>query len=481
VTPDSAHYLAAADNLVAGKGFVRLGGEVMASWPPLYPAILATFEVVGLDPLLGAAWLNAGLLAVCAMVAVHWIARYSPTLGMTASVGIAIALAPPLVLIASLALTDLLFVTTTILALEALDSWLGQPRRAPFLRCCVAVVLACLTRYPGAVLLVTVCGLMLLLGRTTLWRRCVAVMVMGLAAGLPLALWLARNVRHTGTPFGPRYATEYALGAAVVDVGYGVMSWFVPWRVVLVHPAVGIIALSGLVTWAAVVARRREGCHGLVVCLTFVVAYLGCLVMSATTMQLDVLADRMLAPVYAPLVVACALFVAPTVAKGVITRTAGIALTMTLLTVIVSRTADITRVSWKEGPRSVAHSNYNTAAWADSPTLHWAAAHLGHHLTFASSPAALYLHARIDSRPIPRKHARRSPSVPMDDLNAVITEIAEAGGAYLVLLNGTVPSHAFNLNELRERLQLTEVIRTPDGAVFRMVLLPVLTALPVAD
>src|SRR5687768_16443147 len=36
-TPDSGHYLATAENVLAGRGFVRLGGEIMASWPPLYP------------------------------------------------------------------------------------------------------------------------------------------------------------------------------------------------------------------------------------------------------------------------------------------------------------------------------------------------------------------------------------------------------------------------------------------------------------
>ena len=38
-TPDTGHYLATADNVLAGRGFVRMGPEIMASWPPLFPAV----------------------------------------------------------------------------------------------------------------------------------------------------------------------------------------------------------------------------------------------------------------------------------------------------------------------------------------------------------------------------------------------------------------------------------------------------------
>lgn len=49
VTPDSGHYLAVADNLVAGHGFVRLGSEIMEA--AVHPSILTTNLTANLNRL----------------------------------------------------------------------------------------------------------------------------------------------------------------------------------------------------------------------------------------------------------------------------------------------------------------------------------------------------------------------------------------------------------------------------------------------
>lgn len=234
-TPDTGHYLATADNLLQGRGFVRLGPEVMTSWPPLYPVALAAFGLAGIDMLAGARVLNTVMLGMCAAVCAVWIGARTGSLGWSAAAAMAVALSPPLVYSGSLALTDAPFAGLQVLALWRLDTWLERPRRSTFIVCAVCLALACLMRYNGVVLVGTAVLAVLALGRMDVgsrWRHAVAI---GLAGSAPLALWFARNVWLTGSVAGPRVASDYTLLAAAADAGYTVMSWIVPYRLLTVH------------------------------------------------------------------------------------------------------------------------------------------------------------------------------------------------------------------------------------------------------
>ena len=93
-------------------------------------------------------------------------------------------------------------------ALEALDAWLERPTRARLIRCAAAVALASQTRYPGLVLIVSVCALMVVLGPQPLRRRWAAAAVPLLVAAVPLAAWLLRNWLVAGVPFGQPGSTN---------------------------------------------------------------------------------------------------------------------------------------------------------------------------------------------------------------------------------------------------------------------------------
>ena len=62
LSPDSAEYIGAARSLLSGKGFMYPGNGEWAPlvwYPPLFPAILAIPGLIGIDPLVGARWVNA--------------------------------------------------------------------------------------------------------------------------------------------------------------------------------------------------------------------------------------------------------------------------------------------------------------------------------------------------------------------------------------------------------------------------------------
>lgn len=475
-TPDTGHYLATAGNLLEGRGFVRLGPQIMASWPPLYPTILAAFGLLGIDMLAGARILNTLALAVAAVACARWVGIRTSSLGWGAAAGAATALSPPLVYSASLALSDAPFACLQVLALWSLDAWLERPRRSTFAACAACIALACLMRYNGVVIVGTAILAVLALGRLTAAARLRHAVVLGLAGSAPLALWFGRNLWLTGTIAGPRVASEYRVADAFADAGYTVMSWLVPYRVLTTSRWSGLALLLALLAGLSALAwrhRHRAAGRTALMCLGFVALFLSFMIVTFTRVSVDPLASRMLAPTYIPLIVAAFVSIAATL-QGFASRRLGAAriavagATLLVLAVMGARTAGIVTESWREGPGGSAHSNFNTDSWRASPTLRWAGAHLRDKLVFASAPAALYIATGATSRPMPRKHARRSPGIPHDRLPALQAEVAQAGEAYLLISHRHVPSHTFSFEELASAFVIDPVQRFDDGAVFRL-------------
>ena len=472
-TPDSGHYLATADSVVAGRGYVRMGPEVMASWPPLYPTLLAALRWAGIDPLAGVRILNALLLGGLTLIAASWIYRRTGSLVWTAVTALALALGPPLVYAGSLALSDLPFVFLSILSLRLLDAWLDRGTPALGAACAAVLALACLTRYNGVVLVAAACLCVLAFSRGSIVRRLSVAAAVGLAAAVPLALWLARNYALTGRPAGPRFPSERGAGEHAVEAGYTVMSWFVPYRILTIADGAGAVLLAGLLLAMLALAwfrRDQPGGRVAVIAALFAASFTTFMVITSAATAMDALTHRMMAPAYAPIVIAAGALGA-IYASAVRARWWPAALVLAVLPVLgvaAARTVADTRDSWRNGPGGVSHSNFNTPAWRDSPSLRWAAENLDGKLLFASSPAALYLATGEHARPMPRKHARRNEGVPMDDLDAIRRDIAGRGEAYLIVNRRAVPTNVFEVSELDDTFDVIPVRTFPDGVIYRL-------------
>lgn len=476
VTPDSGHYLATAENVLAGRGYVRMGPEIMASWPPLFPTLLAAIGWLGIDILQGIRVVNALLLACIAVIGTHWVHQRTGSLAWSAFTGICLALGPPIVYSGSLALSDLPFVFLQVAALRLLDEWVQRGRPSALVACAACLALACLTRYNGVVLVGTAGLCILMLGRRPLIARLGTAALLGAAAVVPLALWIARNYALTGAPAGPRTPSERGFVPHAVEAGYTVMSWYLPYRILATSEATGFaltaVALAVL-TFVAWKYREEPLGRTALVCAGSVALFVAFMVAASARMAMDALTHRMMAPAYVPLVIAMAACGA-LVARGRGPRRAPLAAlavalgALVIAGVTVSRTSGEVRESAREGPGGVTHSNFNTAEWRSSPTLQWAGQNLRGRLLFASSPAALYLATGANARPMPRKHARRNPGIPFDDLSVIREEIAAAGEAYLILNRRSVPTNVFPVAELSPILAVEPIQSFPDGTVYRL-------------
>lgn len=68
LSPDSAHYIVAARNLLSGEDFLRFDGRPLSTWPPLYPLSLAAASLGTFDPVEVVGPLNAFIFGLTVFV-----------------------------------------------------------------------------------------------------------------------------------------------------------------------------------------------------------------------------------------------------------------------------------------------------------------------------------------------------------------------------------------------------------------------------
>ena len=315
-SPDSWNYIAAARNLLAGEGFTRHTGAPFVLWPPLFPALIAA--LIGLADLAGynlhlldaLRIANALTVAATVIAAGLLMRRFLRAVWVAALATLAVALGYPLVYVAAFAWSEPLFILLGLLALIALDRHLAAPRDRTLLAAAILAGLAALQRYTGAMLIITgALALVALALRVPARRRLRDAVIFTGVAALPLALWLAHNQARAGTLTGERAPSARALPANIRAVYDLTVTWLTPERFGIGYQAAGLIVGGALALGLALlVARERRGAWrwlaGLraLPLLLFAALYAAFVIVSAARVQYDPLDERLLAPLYVPVI-----------------------------------------------------------------------------------------------------------------------------------------------------------------------------------
>ena len=320
----------ASDSLVRGLGLELEPGVPFSKYPPLYPLLLAPLEACGLG-------VGPALYAVnCATLAITLFAMYA----LARQLGVRWAWLAP-VLYASLGAThyllrtaraDAIPICACLVAVLALARYARDGSRGALAVSVVACALGGLSRYMAMVTLVPILlGAVVWLAGPARRSRIRDGLAFALGAGLPSALWLARNVVLKGQPFGISKVMEARSGAEgttfLTNVSGLVKTFFIDLfghdalgvRIVtygetrLPHPTAlyaGIAVAGGCwiaLAWSGRRARRsteepeRASCRIGTLLAVFFALYAAAMIAIWTIGQNDPIHTRYVAPLYAPL------------------------------------------------------------------------------------------------------------------------------------------------------------------------------------
>ena len=464
---DAVAYIGRARDLLIGRGYTT------AHWPPLVSTVLAAISLLGIDPLIGARWLNAALFGANIALAGALVTRYSGGfLWATLLATFLMFASEDMLVIHSMAWSEPLFIFLGILGISLLAEYVDRGRVTLLIVSSVAIACAFLTRYVGAsFVLAGTMGLLTLNGRP--WgRRLVEAGTFVALAALPAFLWMIRNVLTVGSATD-RVVAVHAVGSQNLIIGLlTIAAWFLPKRL----PAFLSLALTASVAIVGALAwyrdcrrqddrsRRRQRVTLPILLGIFIVSYSLVLITAISFLDLAVLDKRTLSPVFVAglVLVLCAIGARRQSGQiSKIVRVCAVLLGIYLAGLHGFRGAQYALHAYHEG------LGYSSQTWRESPTIRKIAELPTGLYIYSNYPDAVYVLTGRMALSFPRKTDNVS-GLRNQAYSRQLTEVRERlGQGRAVVALFTTARHDSYETELEKDLSLVLAEETRDGGIYR--------------
>ncbi|MCL4415689.1 MAG: hypothetical protein M1365_03155, partial [Actinobacteria bacterium] len=207
LSPDSVAYIAAARNILNGRGIavllnndgtplnlwqpVYLNETVhIFKWPPLYPLILSLTEISGVDIIEGSRWLNSAIFGLNIFLMGFIIMKITKSILLPVLTSLLFLFSKEIIFIHHMAWSEPLFILLAFLGLFLLINFFWTKKLSLLLLSALITGLAFLTRYSGAALVITGTAGLILLNREKITRKILQSFIFIAISCLPAGIWL---------------------------------------------------------------------------------------------------------------------------------------------------------------------------------------------------------------------------------------------------------------------------------------------------
>lgn len=456
-SPDSGVYIAVARSVASGHGIVDPRTGPLTHFPPGYPAALAALGVAGIDPLVGARALNAGLFALLVLLTGGFAAVVAETAGVGVAVAAFVAFTPSMVELGAMAWSEPLALVLGFAGLALVVDAADRDSDREFLAagCCLALSL--LTRYASVAFWMAAVAGVLLWRHRSVGRRLRAAAWVTLIPAVLLGAWCVRSAMLAGSATD-RQLAWHPMSAARLHDGLRVIGqWLVlsP-KLASIAPAAGALALLALAL--AAWRWRHDRPPAPFILLLFCSAYLVFLLASMTLFDA---ATELDARILAPVLLAGAIL-AGRALKGRARQAWLVAAVVGLLIVKARYTWYWTQAAHELGLGYANHVWRNSALLPALPTTG---------RVYSNAPQAPYLITGRIALELPRKYSSTSlrPNDRYDAMLAGIEQEARVEPVYIAYFTTwATPPFLPTEAELRERLPLRTVAVTSGGTLYQV-------------
>jgi hypothetical protein len=472
ITPDSVGYIRAARSLRDGQGFRAAGpdGESvpLTHWPPLFPAVLSLLAGLGLDPIVGARWLNAILFGgniLLVGVIVRWYARgcsWAPILGsLLAMVSIV------MYRIHTQALSEPLFVLLVTFGLFLLARHDERPSPRLLIGASVALSLGFLTKYAGLAYVLTSIVWLLLRDRKTVFRKFRDTIVLASISLTPAALWMLRNLASSGSIANREFAFHPVGQEFISSLATTLTRWALPYAALAFLLAATVMWRRA--TWTRLGSILRSVRPGTIHLFGLSILVYGLVVVASMTFA-DVATSpdsRILLPAYVSSLILTVCFGSAVVRDSRNPRLLRF-LPIVLFTFLgVSYCARSAR--WI-GEHRHDGQGYTMRSWRDSPTIAAVASLPSRTLIYTHGQDAVYILTGRDSGRIPHKTFPTSGLANAEyetELERMLDRLHAEDGVVVYFDRISRESYPAR-EELAARLGLQLASRTDDGWIYKV-------------
>lgn len=310
VSPDSVEYLATANNLLLGKGFLSFDGQPVSQWPPLYPMLLFLCSYTfGISTAMSAVIINTILFGLIIYKSGMVLTDY-PTSNSIIIIGLlAILFSIPIFSIALWAWSELLFIFFTVWYIKSLGTYIQKENLRSFIIIVLATALAILTRYIGIILIMLTTITILYYSKERLKSKIFPIIIYSVLSITPVSIWLIRNYLISGTLFGERGASKYSILVNIFFTLETILSWenldkfinlkmFIFLIITITIILLGILALKILKNNKILLKADNIL---LIILFSFISIYLCSLIFISSVKAHNPIDSRLLSPIYIPL------------------------------------------------------------------------------------------------------------------------------------------------------------------------------------
>jgi len=491
VSPDSTVYLNAADNLLAGKGLtVSLQESApLTHYPPLYPLLLSALSVFGLSPLAAARILHSlvfGLnILCCGIIGYHANDQaFRPTFIL---IGL-IIFSEIMLCIHTMVWTDALFICLTLGTFILLARFIEKQQMLFLVLSALLAAGAFLTRYPGITVIATAILVLLSLDKTSLKKKIINCLILGLISGLPVGIWLLRNLFLAGSTTNRKIAfhliylahlNQLIRSVLFVLLPNHLVEYFKQFRfegnkIVLCSCLLGMLIIITLT--ALILFRQRDKIFPrlkqhwindfpgiLKICLFFIVIYGGFLMVSISLFDYITPLDiRILSPIYVCTVILL-VNLGSTICKNNqngILRSIIILTGMILMLSYLARTAIFCRNFHQEG------QGYTGKIWQQSAIINRIQNLPPETPVYSNAMGAIFFLTERRTKAIPKIYIQGKASPKYESsLNSMANDLTQRQGL-LIYFNGIPNCHIPAARQLIEKYPLEKLQEGPSGTVY---------------
>lgn len=310
VTSDCVDYFSTAANLASGEGFLQHDGNPYASWPPLYPMLLAAGLKVGLSCEITALLINLLSVGLLLFFLSRWMFINLQHRFVAHWASLVILLHFALLDVALHAWTEPIFNLLVMVFLLRLPFVAKRKSWGALVWLAILAAAIWSLRYVG-ITVVAVGGIFILLSGELTWpRRLRRTVVFGMIAALPTLVWLIRNLQVMGQVAGERSPSSFGL---FQNLRFTVkhLAWWIlheSWGPVI--PSLLLAVLLSIllyIRWS----RRKTETHAriLTVLECFIALNLAFLIYTSSRYAFEAIHSRYILPVFLPLLLWVALLI----------------------------------------------------------------------------------------------------------------------------------------------------------------------------
>jgi hypothetical protein len=467
VTSDCVDYFSTAANLVRGEGFLQHDSMPYASWPPMYPVLLAGGLKLGLSCEESALLINLISVFLLLWFLSRWMLLNlrNPFLAHWTSLIILLHFA--LLDVALHAWTEPLFNLMAMVFILRLPSRSRDARWRPLIVLALLASAAWLLRYVG-VTLVALGGLFLLFSSDLSWRRRITrAGVFGLVATLPITLWMIRNVVLMGQMVGERSPSAFSLLFNIRRLLKAAW-WIFPeaWGKTL-PVLLFLVLITGITVLFFILRGKLRDKTLLRALLGFSALYLLLLLYTSSRFAFEAIQSRYLLPVFLPLLLCLALLL------DIVFTALGRRRYRNILAAILSLWLlfpAMTSVRMIAEARSEGVDVFAAPVWQDWKLWDWLEGSPPEAILISNGADAVHYHTGLPVRLAPRKwmhSAGRTMTTELADFASIFEEDRPVFYIWISEFPRTgARVNYHSLEEILERYRLEPIAGFPKGAVF---------------